>query len=213
MGILYHFPMSVFSRRARLALAHKGFDVELRDGRADEAHLAEARRLFPLGTMPVLVDDGRVVGDSGAIAHYLDVRYPDRPMLWPSGPNAAQEAFMIANAVDAAMNTVVDLGTRYWELHGDPSWAPVVRERVGRAQAAMELVAAKATRPTLAGDSWGAADIWALSATLWVSKWPERAPTSPAVAHMLTLGFQLPAALVAWAKQHQSRPEVRAIYE
>lgn len=212
MRVLYHFPTSVFSRRARLALAHKGLDVELRDARADESLLAEARRLSPIQTMPVLVDEGRVVGDSTAIAHYLDLAYPERPALWPTGAKAAHAAIAITTAVDVAMNALVDMGTRCWDLRNDPAWGRVVGERIARAQAAIDFVAEQAKGPILAGDSWGAAEIWTLSAALWVAGMPARAPTAPLVAQILTLGFRMPDSLVEWTKQHQDRPEVRAIY-
>jgi glutathione S-transferase len=207
MRILYHFPTSVFSKRARLALAHKGLDVELRDARADERHLAEAKRLFPQGTMPVLSDDGRALGDSTAIAHYLDLAYPERPALWPRGKDAAQRALSVVALVDTAMNILVDVGTRYYALRADAAWAGVARERMDRAQGAIDAVF-----PLLARHAWGAAEIWALSATLWVKGMPARASSAPLVAQILTLGFRLPADLVSWAAQHEQRPDVRAVY-
>ena len=212
MRVLYEFPTSVFSRRTRLVLAHKGLEVELRDARADEKILAEARKLSPLATFPVLDDERRVVGDSTAIAIYLDLAYPDRPLLWPRGKDAAHVAVSITSHVDVAMNTLADIGTRYWPLRNDPAWEGVVRDKLARAQAAIDAVAAEATRPNFAGDSWSVADIWALSATLWVSGMPARASTSPLVAQILTLGFKLPDPLVRWAKQHEDRPDVRAVY-
>jgi hypothetical protein len=62
------------------------------------------------------------------------------------------------------------------------------------------------------GDAWSAADIYALAARLWVTGMPARQKTAPLVAQIMTLGFQLPEALVAWTKQHESRADVRAIY-
>ncbi len=162
--------------------------------------------------MPVLVDEGRALGDSTAIAHYLDLGYPDRPALWPKGRDAAHRALEIATLVDTAMNTLVDVGTRYFALRNDPAWEEVRRARLERAQGAIDLVGALATSPILAGDAWGAAEIWTLSATLWVKGWPARASSSPLVAQLLTLGFRLPDALVAWAAQHEGRAEVRAVY-
>jgi glutathione S-transferase len=211
MTVLYHYEQSVFSRRTRLSLAHKGIEVELRNA-FEQAHGAEARRLFPLRTMPVLVDEGRVVGDSTAIAHYLDLAYPERPLLWPRDLEAGREALEIVTAIDLAMNTLADLGTRYFELRGDAAWSGIVREKMERAQAAIDLVAAKATRPILAGEAWGVADIWTLSTVRWISAFPGRAATSPNVANMLTLGFRLPPELVTWASAHESRPDVRAIF-
>jgi glutathione S-transferase len=213
MRVLYHYPTSTFSRRTRLVLAHKGLDVELRDARAVPEHEAEARALSPLGTMPLLVDDGRAIGDSTCIAHYLDLAYPDRPRLFPSGADAAARALAITSHVDLAMNTLVDMGTRYYPLRNDPAWKDVLAARMERAEGAMNAVAKLATQPLLTGGGeWGAAEIWALSSTLWVKGFPARAATAPLVAQIITLGFRLPDALVTWASQHEGRPDVKAIY-
>ncbi|MBX3230727.1 MAG: glutathione S-transferase family protein [Labilithrix sp.] len=209
--VLYHFQQSVFSRRTRLALAHKGIAVELRDGREDPKHLAAARALGPIRTMPVFVEeDGRALGDSGAIVQYLDLAYPDRPALVPAAH--AHAALAIMTAVDVAMNALVDLGTRTFELRNDPAWGAMKEERLARAKDAIDFVAAKATRPYLAGDTWSAADVWAYSAAVWVAAFPGRVATSPAVANIVTLGFELPEPLVLWTKQHAGRADVRSIY-
>lgn len=215
MRVLYHFEMSTFSRRTRLALAHKGIDVELRDARSNPKWLDEAVRLSPMRTIPVLVDEGRVLGDSGAIAQYLDLAYPDRPALWPRGADAASRALAITTAIDGAMNALVDMGTRTFALRNDPAWAQVVGERIARAQASIDAVAKiveETKASNLVGDGWCIADMWTVAAALWVAAMPARASSSPQVAQILTLGFRLPEALLAWAKQHESRPDVRAIY-
>jgi glutathione S-transferase len=212
MRVLYMFPQSVFSRRTRLALAHKGLEVELRDGRGSPEALAEAQKLYPPRTMPVLVDDGRVLGDSTAILHYLDAAYPDRPLLWPKAASAAHEALAIVTAVDHAMNTLVELGTRFYELRTHPAWSAVHREKMERAQGAIDFVATKVSRPALAGDSWSAADIVTLAAALWVRAMPARAEATPNIAQVLSLGLRFPPAIDAWAKQHEGRADVRSIY-
>jgi glutathione S-transferase len=162
--------------------------------------------------MPVFVDEGRTIGDSGAITQYLDLAYAERPSIWPRGAGAAHETLAITTAIDAAMNILVDVGTRYWDLHGDPAWKKVADERLTRAQLALDFVASKADRPILAGDSWGAADMWTFSATLWVAGLPSRAVTNPHIAQIVGLGLRLPDALVSWAKLHEGRADVRAIY-
>jgi len=215
MRTLYHVEVSTFSRRVRLALAHKGLDVELRDCRTDEKNLAELKRLSPLAMTPVLDDEGRVIMDSHAIAQYLDAVYPDAPRLFPLAPDALAETLAVTTAVEFAMTTLVDVGTRYFDLRNDAAWARISAERIGRAQDAIDSVAKRSTRQFLAADAWSAADIWALTSTLWVSNMAPRAAegtASPHVLQMLTLDFRLPDALVSWAKQHESRPEVRAIY-
>ncbi len=214
--ILYTFPTSVFSRRARLALLHKKIDdVRVVDARAEPRYLEEAHKRTPFRTMPVFVDrDGRALADSTVIAQYLDLAYPDAPPLFPRDAAAAHDALTVVLAVDIAMNALVDMGTRHWDLRHDPSWSKVAGERISRAQDAIDFVAAHANgRTTLAGDAWSVADIWALTSARWVAGMPARAATAPLVAQILTLGFRLPEALVTWAKQHEGRADVKAIYE
>jgi glutathione S-transferase len=205
--ILYHYEQSVFSRRTRLVLACKGIEVELKEGRSDAANIAAARAIQPIRTMPVFVDDdGTIVADSTAILQYVELAYPKTPLL-------RKEALPLMVAVDVALNALVDLGTRLFDLRNDPAWAAMKDERMARAHDAINAVAAAATKPHLAGDGgWSAADIWVYAATRWISAFPGRIESSPAVKNMVTLGFELPAALVAWAKQHDARPDVRSIY-
>src|ERR1700751_4690047 len=71
---------SPFCWRTRMALAHKGLEVETVLWRfIEKDKLPKPNR----GRVPVIVDDDRVVHDSTAIAGYLDERYPDRGGVWP----------------------------------------------------------------------------------------------------------------------------------
>jgi glutathione S-transferase len=210
--VLYHFEHSPFSRRARLALHHKGLDAELRETRANESYLVEARKLTPIRTMPVLVDGDHVIADSAAIVQYLDLAYPDRPRLWPTSADGAAAALAITIECDAVLEVLVDMGTRYFALRNDSAWPAVLRERMERARIASEALAAKATRPFLVGDAWGAADLWVLSMVRWIAGFPARAATSPNIAQIITLGFQIPEPLVAWANRHANRPDVTSVY-
>ena len=71
---------SPFCWRARMALAHKRLDVETVPWRLTEKDKLPRPND---GRVPVIVDDGRVIHDSSAIADYLEERYPDRPTLFP----------------------------------------------------------------------------------------------------------------------------------
>ncbi|HTZ36463.1 MAG TPA: glutathione S-transferase family protein [Stellaceae bacterium] len=71
---------SPFCWRARMALAHKGLEVETVPWRFTEKDKLPAPND---GRVPVIVDGGRVVHDSSAIADYLEERYADRPSLFP----------------------------------------------------------------------------------------------------------------------------------
>ena len=70
---------SPFCWRSKMALAHKGLAFETVPWRFTEKDkLPQPNE----GRVPVIVDGGRVVHDSSAIADYLESRYPDRPSLF-----------------------------------------------------------------------------------------------------------------------------------
>ena len=60
------------------------------------------------GRVPVLVDDGRVIADSWAIAIYLEETYPDRPSLFGASSTAAVSRFINAWA-DSLVSMVAPL--------------------------------------------------------------------------------------------------------
>lgn len=77
--------------RARLALAHKGLEVEgipVRFTEKDKIAFAGSK------TLPVLVDDGKAVADSWRIACHLEDAYGDRPSLF-GGPEGRAFALFV----------------------------------------------------------------------------------------------------------------------
>ncbi|MBV1798242.1 glutathione S-transferase family protein [Siccirubricoccus sp. G192] len=82
---------SPFCWRSRLALAHKGLAVE-----TIPWHFTEKEKiaLSGQGLVPVLVDDGRVVHDSWAIACWLEEEYPNRPLLFGGAGGRAMARFL-----------------------------------------------------------------------------------------------------------------------
>lgn len=73
---------SPFCWRTRLALAHKDLPVETVPWKFTDREAIES---LGAKTVPTIVDDGKVVTDSWAIAEYLEDTYPDRPALFPNG--------------------------------------------------------------------------------------------------------------------------------
>lgn len=92
---------SPFCWRARMALAHKGIEVETVAWRFTEKDKLPAPND---GRVPVIVDGGKVVHDSSTIADYLDERYPDRPLF----PGAA--AHGLSKFVQNWTETVLQTG-------------------------------------------------------------------------------------------------------
>jgi glutathione S-transferase len=84
---------SPYCWRAKLALAHKGLDVETVPWRFTDK---DAIAFSGQGRVPVLVDGERTISDSWAIALYLEETYPERPSLF--GAAAAISATRFVNA-------------------------------------------------------------------------------------------------------------------
>jgi glutathione S-transferase len=82
---------SPFCWRARMALAHKRLEVETVPWRFTEKDKLPQPND---GRVPVIVDGGKVVHDSSAIADYLDERYPDRPSLFHGGATRGLTKFV-----------------------------------------------------------------------------------------------------------------------
>jgi glutathione S-transferase len=81
MRILYHLPLSPFSRKVRLALAEKRIPFDMRVERVWDRR-EEFLAMNPACTVPVMQDaNGLVLADSNAICEYLDEAYPDGPLL------------------------------------------------------------------------------------------------------------------------------------
>ena len=94
---------SPYCWRAKLALKHKGLDVE-----TIPLRFTEKERIGESGQdrVPVLVDDGTWISDSWAIARYLDDTYPEAPLLFPDAGTRAAAQFMNAWA-DATLNRAI----------------------------------------------------------------------------------------------------------
>ncbi len=199
MHRLYHFPTSPFSARVRLAIALKGVPVEIVDCRADELRLAEARALSPAATIPVFVTGrGDVLGDSGSIVRWLDTACPE-PRLYSSEPSELARTLRACDLVDAALDPVVEVGTRAYVLHDAPGWRAYADSRVARVRASLDALVVETAaldRSTFGTAGLNAADIWTFTMVRWFMNLPARVGLSPLAAQILTLGVEVPAALV-----------------
>ncbi len=84
---------SPYCWRIRMALAHKGLDVETIPWRFTEKDVIA---FSGQGRVPVIRDGDRVVSDSWAIAEYLEDTYPDRPSLFGGVGGRAHARFVNA---------------------------------------------------------------------------------------------------------------------
>jgi len=99
--ILYDYWRSSAAYRVRIALNLKGIDYESRpaDLREDAQKTEGYRALNPQGLIPMLEIDGHRLTQSVAIINYLDLRYPNQPLL-PAA--AAERAHVVAMAMAIA---------------------------------------------------------------------------------------------------------------
>lgn len=90
---------SPYCWRSRLAIAHKGLAVETIPWRfTDKERIAPSGQ----GRVPVLVDHGRWIADSWAIASHLEDNYPERPSLF-GGPAGRALSRFYNNWTDAVL--------------------------------------------------------------------------------------------------------------
>jgi len=102
--LLYDLNDSPFCLKARICLQLKG--VVFRRVPLTIGRLRELRRLNPLGKVPVLVQDGRVIADSSRIARHLEEQHPD-PVLIPTAPEARAYAALLEEWADESLYFIV----------------------------------------------------------------------------------------------------------
>ena len=98
--VLWHIPFSHYNEKARWALEYKGVEHERREamgGLHPFVSLWKTRaRSY---TFPLLVVNGRAIGDSTAIIAALERRFPSPP-LYPSDPVERQRALELEEFFD-----------------------------------------------------------------------------------------------------------------
>ena len=99
--IFYEYWRSSAAYRVRIALHLKGIDyesrqVDLREGAQNDP---DYREINPFGFVPMLEIDGHKLTQSLAILNYLDIRYPNRPLI-PA--MAAERAHVVAMSLAIA---------------------------------------------------------------------------------------------------------------
>ena len=200
---LHHLDASR-SQRVVWLLEELGAPYELvSHARDPETCLAPAalRAVHPLGKSPLLVDDGRVIAETGAIAEYLLARHDPGHRLHPRAddPDFPRYLEWLHSAEGAPF--LPGLMVFYLASHklGDSALAAKMRDEAGRAAAHIEAHLARHT--WFAGENFSAADClmgFQLSglaarapegALPAIRGWLARAQARPAYGRMLTKGI------------------------
>jgi glutathione S-transferase len=164
MLVLYHFWLSPFARKVRVALAEKGVPFELRLEREADRR-PEFLALNPAGEVPVLVEeDDTALADSSAICEYLEETRPEVPLLG-STPAQRAETRRLVGWFDGKFNREVTenlVGEKLMKRlngQGHPH-AQAIRAGLANIHYHLDYIAYLAERRTwLAGDDFSLADI------------------------------------------------------
>jgi glutathione S-transferase len=96
--VLWHIPFSNYNEKARWALDYKRV-AHLRREAPNGLHPVWARALGGGRTFPLLILDGRPIGDSTAIVAALEAAWPDPP-LYPADPAERARALALEDWFD-----------------------------------------------------------------------------------------------------------------
>jgi maleylacetoacetate isomerase len=162
--VLYDYYRSSAAYRVRIALNLKGVKYETRPVNLleSEQRSDEYRKLNPLGLVPMLEIDGHRLVQSLAIVNYLDLRFPNVPLIPASAEARAHVVSMcltVACDIHPLNNLRVlkylknELGQPQEEV--DRWYAHWIREGLP----ALEAVAAPKAGKFLFGDGPSAADV------------------------------------------------------
>jgi glutathione S-transferase len=101
--ILYGSSLSPYVRKVLVASAEKGVDLQLEPtGPAPGQHSEEFLTASPLRKMPALRDGDYLLADSSAIIHYLESKYPERPLI-PAEPRLRGTTIWFEEYADTVM--------------------------------------------------------------------------------------------------------------
>ena len=137
------------------------YEVEKIDFSPEFRQSPEWRQMNPVGKVPVMVDDGLVMMESGAMVQYILDKYGDGKLQPSAGtPEHAhylQWSWFAEATFSRPLGEVVNHGR---EFPGDKRIPEVVAEMQNRALVSAEAVAAEvADKDYILGDEFSAADI------------------------------------------------------
>ena len=169
---LYAHPFSSYCQKVLIALYDNETPFEFRMlAPGHEREIEEHRTLWPQGTFPVLVDDGRRVVEATIIIEYLGIHHPGPVRLLPREQDAALEVRMMDrffdNYVMSPMQKIVSDFLRSPE-HRDPRGVEEARSLLSTSYAWLEGVMKE--RAWAAGTAFSLADC-AAAPSLFYADW------------------------------------------
>ncbi|XP_047077080.1 glutathione S-transferase Z1-like [Lolium rigidum] len=161
--ILYSYWRSSCSHRVRIALNLKGVDYEYKAVNLlkGEQSDPEFMKINPMKFVPALVDGDAVIGDSYAIALYLEDKYPEPPLL-PKDLKMKALNIQIASIVCSGIQPLHNLTLlRYIEQKvGTGESVPWVQQQIDKGFTAVENMIKGCAGKYATGDEVQLADVF-----------------------------------------------------
>ncbi len=184
------------------------FELRLVDRDHDAQKSAAYLKLNPNGKIPVLVDDGEAIFETGAIGLHLADKFPEAGLAPPPGAphRAAYYKWMVF------MACVPQAESRAWfyphEFVDDPALAPHAKAAAnGRLIGAFERIAAQlGTGPGCWASGSRRADLYLLMMTRWGSTLPRPVRELPQIAAHAARVVERPAVQATFAAEGVTTP-------
>jgi glutathione S-transferase len=184
------------------------FELRLVDRDHDAQNSAAYLKLNPNGKIPVLVDDGEAISETGAIGLYLADKFPQAGLAPPPGAHdrAAYYKWMVY------MACVPQAEFRAWfyphEFVDDPKLAPHVKASANeRLMGIFERIAAQlGAGPWLLGEQFSAADLYLLMMTRWGATLSRPVRELPEIAAHAARVVERPAVRATFATEGATAP-------
>ena len=184
------------------------FELRLVDRTKDAQKSAAYLKLNPNGKIPVLVDDGEAISETGAIGLYLADKFPQAGLAPPpgDGDRAAYYKWMVF------MACVPQAEFYPWfyphEFVDDPQYAAHVKAAANlRLMGVFERIAAQLDAgPWLLGERFSAADLYLLMMTRWGSLLPKPVRELPEIGAHAARVVARPAVQATFAAEGATAP-------
>ncbi|QRO00600.1 glutathione S-transferase family protein [Archangium violaceum] len=187
--------------RPRWVLEELGTPYELHrlDLRKGEHKSPEYQRIHPLGLVPALEDEGRVLVESGAICLYLADKYPEKKLAPTPGSHERGEYYQWVMFALSTLEPPLSTFASHTRFLPEAERQPAVAERAKQQfLPALRMLEQRLTgREYVVGDAFCVADVLLSGVLSWIS--------------LVGLANDFPG-LRAYTKRQMERPAARRAY-
>jgi glutathione S-transferase len=99
--VVYQYHVSPFCDKVRRILTVKGLKYRVEEVAPSRSPL-DVRRINRMGKLPVIADDGQLIADSTDIAHHIEARHPDPPLI-PQDPHDRARCHLLEDWADESL--------------------------------------------------------------------------------------------------------------